>query len=81
MTVQAGHNEAEFSLDPGWEHPDTALLRFFTLDRAGYALEDVQIHEQTLLPKVSNGLWAGMGVCFLLLAGTAAAALLLRKRN
>ena len=80
MTVQAGHNEAAFTLAPGAEHPDTAQLRIFTLDRAGYSLEGVQIHEQRPLPKVSGGIWAGVGACFLLLAGTVICRIIKGKR-
>ena len=70
MMLQAGHNAAVFVLDPGLEHPDVAYLRFFTLDRAGYSLENMRIHEQRTLPKIPGGIWIGVGVCFLLLVGT-----------
>lgn len=72
MTLQAGPNEADFILDPGQEHPDTAKLRFFTLDAAGYRLENVRIYEEISLPKVPDGLKIGAGICFLLLAITVA---------
>ena len=55
MTMQAGRNEAEFTLIPGAERPEMAQLRFFTLDRAGYSLEDVRIYGQTVGPKVPVG--------------------------
>lgn len=71
MTLQTGQNKADFVLDPGQEHPDTAKLRFFTLDAAGYRLENMRIYEDIPLPKVPNGLKFGVGVCFLLLAVTA----------
>ena len=80
LTVQAGHNEASFVLEPGPDHPDTVLLRFFTLGRAGYALEDVQIYEQVPMPKVSAGMWIGVGACFLLLAGTAVCRIMKGKK-
>ncbi len=73
LTLLPGQNEADFILDPGPEHPDTAALRFFTLDTAGYRLENVGIYEEILLPQIPDGLKIGVGACFLLLAVTAAA--------
>ena len=80
LTLQAGQNEADFVLDPGQEHPDMAKLRFFTLDAAGYRLENVRIYEDVSLPKVPNGLKIGVGVCILLLAVTATAGAVGRRK-
>ena len=81
MVMQAGENEAAFMLDPGPEHPETAQLRFFTLDRADYQLEGLEILRAKALPKLTTGGWAGVALCFLLLAGTAAYAILPRRKN
>ena len=81
LVMQAGHNEADFILDPGRQHPDTATLRFFTLDTAGYCLENVQIYEEILLPQVPDGLKIGVGACFFLLAVTAFAAAAGRRNS
>jgi len=70
LILQEGHNEAAFHLTPGENPPEEAFLRIFTLDPAGYWLEDVQIYREERLPKVPAGLWIGVGLCFLLLAGT-----------
>ena len=81
LTLLPGHNGAGFVLDPGPEHPDTATLRFFTLDKADYRLENVQICEEILLPQVPGGLKIGVGACFLLLAVTAIAAAAGRRNS
>lgn len=73
LTLQAGQNTVDFVLDPGPDHPDTATLRFFTLDEAGYRLENLGIFEQILFPQVPNGLKIGVVASLLLLAVTVAA--------
>lgn len=70
QTVQEGRSETEFWLSLGDNPPEEAFLRFFTLDPAGYRLENVRIYRGEPLPKVPAGPWAGVGICFLLLAGT-----------
>lgn len=73
LALLPGPNEADFILDPGPEHPDTATLRFFTVEPAGYQLENVGIYEEVLLPKIPDGLKIGVGTCFMLLAVTVVA--------
>lgn len=70
LTVQEGNNEVTFWLAPGEDPPEEAFLRIFTLDPAGYRLEDIQVCQGELLPKISAVLWIGVGIWFLLLAGT-----------
>lgn len=72
LTVQEGHSEVAFAMAPGENPPEYAYLRIFTLDPAGYRLEDIRIYCEERMPKVSVGLWIGAGICFLLLLGTVA---------
>lgn len=68
--LQVGHNEFQFSLDTGENPPDTALLRFFTGDYAGYQLNEIQVCREEMIPKVSKKMWAVLSACLLTLAGT-----------
>lgn len=79
LTLQAGLNEVEFFLDKGADAPESAQLRFFTVDLADYAVIDLQISQAEPMPKISSGLLAGMIVCLVLLLVTALA--LFRPNN
>lgn len=68
--LQVGRNEIQFSLGTGEAPPDTALLRFFTGDRAGYQLNDIRVYREEILPKVSKKMWAVLVACVLALVGT-----------
>lgn len=72
LILEPGVNEACFSLTPGESAPDTAQLRFFTLDPAAYVMQNLMICPLEALPKVAGALLAAGAACFLLLAVTAA---------
>lgn len=72
LSVGPGRTEVSFFLEPGSKHPEKAFLRLFTLDRAGYRLEDLRVVRAVELPKVPRGVWLGLGVCFVLTLGTLA---------
>ena len=78
QTLLAGSNDVHCNLIPGEGAPDTALLRLFTLDVIDCEIVDLAVCKEEVLPKVPSGLWVGVGVCFILLAGTVVTALLLR---
>jgi FkbM family methyltransferase len=70
LTLEEGINQVEFTLDPGDSPPDTALLRFFTLDAANYIVQDIQIYPEAVLPKIPMGMLPVTGLCFVLLLVT-----------
>ena len=70
LTLEEGTNQVEFTLDPGDSPPDTALLRFFTLDAANYIVRDIQIYPEAILPKIPMGMLPVTGLCFILLLVT-----------
>lgn len=71
LIVREGHNEAEFLLTPGERSPEEASLRIFTLDPAGYRLENVRVSCVQQQGKVPVELYIGAILCFVLLAVTA----------
>lgn len=81
LTIQEGHSEVECQLTPGESPPEEAFLRVFTLDHAGYQLEEIRICRMELLPRVPVGLWVGVGVCYLALAGTGIVWMVNRKNR
>jgi len=73
LTLEQGINTADFTLHPGESAPDDAQLRFFTLDPAGYDVEGLAVSPVEALPKVSPAMTAAAISCFAVLAATAAA--------
>lgn len=73
VVLQAGINELTLSLDPGQSPPDQALVRLFTLDPAGYQLEDVTVRRMERMPKIPGSVWVGLAVCLALPLVTLAA--------
>jgi len=67
LELQEGLNDVAFSLEPGAEAPESAQLRFFTLDWADYEVQNVRLYAETALPKVSKVLLVGMFACLLVL--------------
>ena len=70
LTLSAGLNQVVFSLNPGISHPVNVNLRFFTLDPAGYEIQNIEIYPEAALPKVSKGLAISVGLYFMLLGVT-----------
>ena len=81
LSLKEGRNEINFLLNPGENHPENALLRFFTLDSAGYTIQDIVISPMRLAPKVSKGMAGTVIVCFVLLAGTGLTGYLKKKHT
>ncbi len=73
LALQEGINEVEIFLDKGADAPDSAQLRFFTVDLADYTVTDLRISRAEPVPKISSGLLAGMILCLVLLLVTAVA--------
>lgn len=67
LLLTSGENNVEFTLCPGSPKPDTADLRFFTLDVAQYSVEKLTVCQEVALPKIPNGMLPGVGCCFLML--------------
>lgn len=79
VALQAGPNQLDLSLDPGSSPPEQAALRLFTLDSAGYQLEDVTVRQMERTPKVPGSVWVGLVVCLALPLFTLAAWVVTRK--
>lgn len=79
VALQEGTNQLDLSLDPGSSPPERALVRLFTLDPAGYQLEDVTVRQMERIPKVPGSVWIGLAVCLALPLVTLAAWLVTRK--
>ena len=81
ITLQAGTNQLDLSLDPGASPPERALVRLFTLDSAGYQLEDVTVRQMERTPKVPGSVWIGLALCLALPLFTLAAWTVTEKRK
>lgn len=66
VALQEGANQMDLPLDPGASPPERASLRLFTLDPAGYQLEDVTVRQMERMPKVPGSVWIGLAVCLAL---------------
>ena len=81
VTLQLGTNELVLTLDPGASPPRQALVRLFSLDPAGYQLDDVTVWQMAQTPKVPGSVWIGLGMCLALLMFTLAAWIVLKKHK
>lgn len=79
VALQAGINQLDLPLDPGSSPPERASIRLFTLDSAGYQLEDVTVRQMERMPKIPGSVWVGLAVCLALPLFTLAAWVVTRK--
>ena len=79
LTLDAGINEAALFLDPGENPPEDVMLRFFTLDMAEYAVENLQVCAGEALPKVSMSM-VGVVVLLFALCGITMAMLFIKSK-
>ena len=71
LVLQEGANEAAFILKPGEGAPEKALLRLFTLDAAGYEVNDLQVYQEQPLPKVTGAMVAVAAILIAITVATA----------
>lgn len=70
LTLKQGVNMADFSLDPGADPPQDVLLRIFTLDRAKYGVQNLQVYPETVLPQIPQGMIPIVIAAFAILLAT-----------
>ena len=70
LTLQEGLNEVSVSLEPGEAAPEQAQFRVFTLDAAGYEVRNLQVCQETSLPKVTPFMLGVVFGCFVVLGLT-----------
>ena len=66
-------------MDPGENPPEDVMLRFFTLDMAEYAVENLQVCAGEALPKVSMSM-VGVVVLLFALCGITMAMLFIKSK-
>ena len=71
LVLQEGDNEAAFSLNPGENAPENALLRIFTVDAAGYEVSELQVYQEQPLPKVTDAMVVVTAVLAVITVATA----------
>ena len=70
LTLKQGMNHADFSLDPGPNPPQDVLLRLFTLDKAEYSIQNLQIYPETVLSQFPRGMIPTVIAAFTILVAT-----------
>lgn len=71
LVLQEGDNEAAFSLRPGENAPEKALLRLFTVDAARYEVSGLQVYREQPLPKVTGAMVAVTAILVAITVATA----------